>query len=329
MKKEISWGVMGCGYIANKFVKALMTCQNSRLHAVASTSAERAKAFADTYQVNTWYDNYKDLVKDQAIDIIYIANTNNFHYESIKLCLNHKKAVLCEKPFAINARQAEEVIHLARKENLFLMEGMWTRFLPAIRKARELILKGEIGEIISLAGAFEVKSHTGLDGRHLNNMLGGGALLDVGIYPISIACYLLNENPLRVIGSAEIGETGVDESSEYSIDFPNAAFAVLQSSIIKEGSKEFMVIGLKGKITIPFFWRAESFTITNNKGEETTQTYKHPCNGFEYEIEEVANCLREGRKESDLCPLDQSLEIYKHFDALRSFWGLKYQADLD
>jgi dihydrodiol dehydrogenase / D-xylose 1-dehydrogenase (NADP) len=329
MKKEIFWGVMGCGYIATKFVKALMTCQGSRLHAVASTSAERAKTFADTYQVKIWYDNYEALVNDQEIDIIYIANTNNFHYESIKLCLNNHKAVLCEKPFAINAKQAGEVIHLARTKDVFLMEGMWSRFLPALKKVRETILKGEIGEIQSLTGSFEVKSNTGLEGRHLNNKLGGGALLDVGIYPISIASYLLNEMPLRVIGDAEIGPTGVDETSSYTIDFPHGITAVLKSSIVKEGSKEFQITGTKGQIVIPTFWRAESFTLTNNNGEQITHTFKHPCNGFEYEIVAVANYLKEGKKESDLCPLDETLEVYKHFDDLRSSWGMKYQADLD
>jgi len=329
MKKEISWGVMGCGYIANKFVKALMTCQGSKLHAVASTSAERAKTFADTYHVKTWYDNYEALVKDHEIDIIYIANTNNFHFESIKLCLNNNRAVLCEKPFAINAKQAEEVIKLARKKDVFLMEGMWSRFLPVLKKVREIILNGEIGVIQNLTGSFEVKSNTGLEGRHLNNKLGGGALLDVGIYPISIACYLLNEKPDRVIGDAEIGQTGVDESSSYTIDFPHDITAVLKSSISKEGSKEFHIIGTKGQITIPFFWRAETFILTNNKGEETIHTLKHPCNGFEYEIEGVENYIRNGKKEGDLCPLDETLEIYKHFDNLRSSWGMTYQADLD
>lgn len=329
MKKEISWGIMGCGYIATKFVKALMTCQGSRLQAVASTSAERAKVFAETFQVNTWYDNYEALVNDDAVDVIYIANTNNFHYDSIKLCLNNKKPVLCEKPFALNARQAAEVIQLARKKNLFLMEGMWSRFLPALLTVREIIQKGEMGTITHLSGSFDVKSNTGLDGRHLNNKLGGGALLDVGIYPISMARFFLNEKPLRITGTAELGQTGVDETSTYTLYFSQNVVADLRSSICKDGSKDFQIIGTNGQITIPFFWRAETFTLTLNHEEPVTYTFNHPCNGFEYEIREVMNCLKEGKKESAHCPLDETLEIYQHFDALRSSWGMKYQADLD
>ncbi len=327
MKKEISWGVMGCGYIANKFVTALATSKSSRLHAVASTSAERAKTFAETHQVKTWYDNYEALVNDKEIDIIYIANTNNFHFESIKLCLSHNKPVLCEKPFAINARQAEQVINLARKQNVFLMEGLWSRCLPALKKIKKIISQGEIGNILSLSGSFEVKSNTGIDGRHLNNRLGGGALLDVGIYPISIACYLLNELPKHITGTADIGETGVDESSTYSLEFSNGIMVDLRSSIVNAGSRDFHIVGTKGKITIPLFWRAESFTLTLNNEEPVTQTFPHPCNGFEYEIEEVENCLRTEKKESDLCPLNDSLAIYKHFDTMRSSWGMAYPAD--
>jgi dihydrodiol dehydrogenase / D-xylose 1-dehydrogenase (NADP) len=327
MEQKINWGIIGCGSIARSFIQALSVVKDARLVAVASKSCEKASEFAVKYKIPKHYDSYEALVSDPEIDVIYIANTHNFHKESAILCLKHKKAVLCEKPITINVKETEEVINIARQENVFLMEAMWTRFHPSIIKIKELIAKGLIGKVQMLKADFGICTRFGTDGRHLNPELAGGALLDVGIYPITMANLVFGKHPALIKSTAYIGNTGVDEISSYLFAYDTGETAMLTSAINLYMPPVATIFGTKGRIEVPDFFHAQKLVIHLNGEKEKTLDFPFMSNGYEYEIMEVMECLRKGKTESAIMPLTESLQIMKTMDTLRAQWGLKYPGE--
>jgi dihydrodiol dehydrogenase / D-xylose 1-dehydrogenase (NADP) len=323
MNKVIKWGIMGPGGIAHKFVKSLKCIEDAEATAVGSRSKDRADEFARQYGIARSYGSYKELANDKDVDIIYVATPHSAHYECALMCLKAGKAVLCEKSFTMNSTEAEKLICTARESSVFLMEAMWTRFLPSMVKVRELLTKGVIGDIRMVKADFGFRSAWNPESRILDPLLGGGALLDAGIYPISFASMILGSHPSKITGLAHIGTTGVDEQFSAVLGYDEGRLAVLSGAIRTALRNEAWIHGTDGYIRIPDFFMASKFEL---RIQDTTEQFNIPylSTGYTYEATEAMRCLRENRLDSEIMPLDESLEIMRIMDSLREQWGLKY-----
>jgi dihydrodiol dehydrogenase / D-xylose 1-dehydrogenase (NADP) len=322
--KIIKWGIMGTGIIASAFAKDLAFAKNTEKTAVGSRTKESAAKFAEEHGISHAYGSYEELVQDSDVDAIYVATPHPFHKENVLACLRAGKAVLCEKPFTINSEELEEIIQVARDQELFLMEAMWTRFLPPIVKVREWIDSGKIGEVLLVKADFGYRAQWDPEWRLLNPALGGGALLDIGIYPVSFASMIFGTNPEKILSSAHIGETGVDEQFSIIMSYPSGKTATLNGSFRFGLTNEAYIHGTEGYIRIPSFFSAKSATLYMDGEEVETFTDDRKSSGYAFEIEEVGKCLNQGLLESSTIPLDESLKIMKLMDEIRGQWGLKY-----
>jgi len=327
MADKIRWGILGAGNIARKFATGLQVVAGSELFAVGSRSIDKAQNFAKEFNIPKAYGSYEEMVKDPEIDVVYVATPHTFHKPHTILCLNNGKAVLCEKPFAVNAGEAEEMVEAAKKNNLFLMEAMWTRFLPVMYKVKEWIAADAIGEVRMLTADFGFRANLNPEGRLFNLELGGGALLDVGVYTISLAYMIFGGAPERITGIAHIGETGVDEQAAMILGYKNGELAILHTAIRTRTFQEARIIGTKGSIIIPDFWRATTANLKVDGKDDEIVEIPFDANGYCYEAREVECCLREGKLQSDLMPWDESISILRTMDELRNQWGLKYPSD--
>ncbi len=327
MKEKIRWGIIGTGSIAKKFAAALAFLPDAELIAVGSRAQASADAFADMFHIPHRHTTYADLANDPDVDVVYISTPHPFHKENSILCLEAGKAVLCEKPFTINAREAEEVINLARRKNLFLMEAMWTRFLPVMVEVRRLLSERAIGDVRMVMADFGFRAEFNPQGRLFNPALGGGALLDIGVYTISLASMVLG-TPSRVTGMAYLGETGVDEQSAFILGYDQGQLAVLSVAVRTNTSQEAHLLGTIGKIRLhPSWWRGTTLTLSVAGKEDLTMDLPHVGNGYNYQAAEVMRCLRAGQTESSIMPLDETLSIMKTMDQIRAQWGLKYPTE--
>ncbi|MDX2285168.1 MAG: Gfo/Idh/MocA family oxidoreductase [Bacteroidia bacterium] len=324
----LRWGILATGKIARKFAQGLQTLPDAVLQAAGSRSLEAARAFAAEFQIPHAHGSYEALVADPTVDIVYVASPHVFHREHTLLALRHGKHVLCEKPFAMHAGEAEEMAAEARARGLFLMEAMWTRFLPAWVQARKWIAEGRIGSIRLLQADFSFLS-AGFDpeDRKYSPALGGGALLDIGIYPVSLSYMLFGREPADTASLAHLGRTGVDEQSAYLFRYDQGELAVLSCSFDTHGTKEAVVCGDKARIRVPLFWRARQAILETN--DEILETFDggYPATGLQYQAAEAMQCIREGRTESALMPLDETLRIMRRLDRLRGGWGLRYPGE--
>ncbi len=327
--ERMNWGVIGCGGIATKFAGSLAALEKGTLLAAASRTPGKAAEYAENHGVERVYTDYASLAADPDVDIVYVATTHNFHHENVKLCLENGKHVLCEKPFTVNARQAEELIALARANRLFLMEALWTRFLPAIRKMKTLIDDGAIGEARTVQSSFCINPERDETHRLKNKALAGGALLDLGVYPINLAALVFGEQPEKITSSAEIGPTGVDYGSFYHFDYAGGRRAILHASCVETSPSSAVVQGTKGYIQLPpFFHGSTEFTL--HVKDEAPRKFEFPCpagHEFKYEIAEVMERVAAGKLESGVMPLSETLAIMKTMDAIRAQWGLKYEGE--
>jgi predicted dehydrogenase len=327
--QEVRWGIIGCGGIANTFATSLSALDSGILLAGASHTEGKAAVFAEKHGLKRSYADYRELVADPDIDAVYVATTHNFHYENVKLCLEHGKHVLCEKPFTVNAGQARELIQLAQAKNLFLMEGLWTRFLPAIIHLQELLADGAIGEVQSVFAHFFLGLDLSPEHRLRNKALAGGALLDLGVYPINLAAIVFGQQPLKIESAADMdAETGVDASSYYFFDYGHGRRAVLSSSYVQAAPNEALVCGTKGFIRLPHFHGAKELHLyrTDQAPEVLEFSYVEGEN-FKYEIAHAIDCIAAGKTESDIMPLSETLAIMETMDALRAQWSLTYPGE--
>lgn len=324
MKKIINWGIMGPGGIAHKFIKGAQTVENSKIVAVGSRSIERAEAFAKQYEIPNIHGSYEALVNDPEVDIIYIATPHPMHKENALMCLRAGKAVLCEKPFTINANEASEIIQCARESKIFLMEAMWTRYLPAIAKLKELLSQNIIGEIKQLKADFCFRMDGNPESRLLNPSLGGGALLDVGVYVISFASMVFGTQPEKIVSLADIGPTGVDEQCSLLFRYAGGKIASLTAAVRTQSPNDVWIFGTQGHMHIPDFWRAESVDLCLYGKPDEKIVLPLGANGYEYEVAEAIRCLSEGLLESSAMSLDETLAIIKTMDLIRGQWGLRY-----
>lgn len=323
--KVIKWGIIGTGTISTTFATALNSMENTKLVGVASRSLSKAKDFAEKFQLEKAFGSYEDIVKDADIDVIYIGTPHTEHKTNAELCIKNGKAVLCEKPFTINVHESEYLISLAKEHKVFIMEAMWTKFLPTTIKVKQWIKEGRIGKVKHIRANTGYRASFDANSRLYSPDLGGGALLDVGIYPITYVVHMLDCLPDEVIGSAEFGITNVDEQNVIILKYKDGIIADLSSSVATELGHDAMIIGEKGKIVVPKFWYTEEAYLYNDKNE-LIESFKQPHlkNGYEYEAYEVNNCLRESKLESDKLPLKDTLEIMRIMDNIRADWGLEY-----
>lgn len=324
MADKIRWGILGTGNIAHSFTRGLIGVADAELVAVGSRSQATADAFGDEFDIPSRYASYASLANAPDVDAIYIATPHPFHKDNSLLCINAGKAVLCEKPFTINAHEAQAVVKVAREKGIFLMEAMWTRFLPVMTRIRALIQAGTIGDVKLVNAEFGSKNTFDPTHRLFDPTLGGGGLLDVGIYPVSLAFMILG-TPLEVVSHAHLGESGVDEQSAMLFKYADGQSAILSCAISTRMRGEAVICGTKGMIKLPLeWWKAQSFTLLLEKQEAQTIHLPFDQNGYEYEVMEVNQCLREGKTESDIMPLDETLAIMQTLDEIRAQWGLRY-----
>ncbi|PNQ78773.1 MULTISPECIES: Gfo/Idh/MocA family protein [Paenibacillus] len=324
MSNKIKWGIVGTGWISDQFVADLAHVTNGEGYAVGSRTIESATEFAAKHQISRAYGSYEELAQDPEVDAIYIGTPHPFHKENVLTALRAGKAVLCEKPFTVNSKELEELIGFARERKLFLMEAMWTRFLPPIRQVREWIHAGHIGEVKLVKAEFGFRVDWNPEGRLLNPELGGGALLDAGIYPVSFASMVFGPEPEHVWSTAHIGETGVDETFSILLDYGKGRTAMLNGAVRLGLTNEAYIHGTKGYIHIPSFLNSTSATLVVDGEEAQNFQDDRSSTGYAFEAEEVGRCLNEGLLESSTISLDESLGIMKLMDQIRSQWGLRY-----
>ncbi|MBU1093207.1 MAG: Gfo/Idh/MocA family oxidoreductase [Firmicutes bacterium] len=318
----VRFGVIGAGSIANTFCTAVNSIKGN-LYAVASRDLKKAESLKETYGFEKAYGNYEDLLNDPNVDCVYVATPHALHYEQMMMILEHKKHILCEKSFTLNAKQAETILYKAKENNLFVMEAMWTRFLPIIQQAVQLVQDGIIGNITHVESSFGFFAPIGSKNRLFDLKLGAGALLDVGIYTLNFA-HLFLGNPTHFESEVIMDPNGFDLSESITFHYPNA-FAKMSSSIHHTLDNVGIVYGDQGYLKIPDFWKAErAFFYDLNDQLIKAIAHPHLSNGFEYEIQEVIQCIESGLTESKIMPHSTTLEIMKQMDGLRYAWGLKY-----
>jgi len=321
------WGILGTGNIASQFARGLAALDDAELVAVGSRTADSAEAFGERFSAPRRHSSYAALASDPDVDAIYVATPHPLHHDNTIMCLESGKAVLCEKPFAINATEAQSMIATARARGVFLMEAMWTRFLPHIVRLRELLAAGTIGEVRMLQVDFGFRTSFNPQGRLFDPALGGGALLDVGIYPVSLASMILG-TPQRVTGMAHLGETGVDEQSAMIFGYAGGQLALLSQAIRTNSPHEALLLGTVGKIRVhSSWWKSTTITLSVDGRPDELIDLPEVGNGYNYEAAEVGRCLRAGRTESNVMPLDETLAIMRTLDEVRAQWGLRYPGE--
>lgn len=314
--KTIRFGIFGAANIAHKFVDAVRRLEGAEVVSVASRSKQRAEAFRAKNNLPDT-DTYESLVQRDDIDVIYIATTQNMHKDNVLMCLENGKHVICEKAMALTEDDAREMFALAEKKNLFLMEAMWSRFLPSVRTAKKWLEEGKIGEVQSAYATIGFKCDQPLTGRIFNPDLGGGAMFDIGVYAIEVLTFLMNAPILETKSFVRRHkETKVDERCAVLARFETAD-AIIDVSVTSN-VKQFLILnGTKGRIELPFFNVGNTVTFT--PFDETiapeTKTFTYPGdNGFYFEANEVASCIREGRITSSVVPPETTIECARIFD---------------
>ena len=307
------FGVMGAGRIAEKFCDAVGRIDGAEVAAVASKSAERAQSFAVRNGLPSWHAGYGEMLARPDIDAVYIATTHNFHYENILECLKYNKPVLCEKCMVLTKKQAEEIFARAGEKKLFVMEAMWSRFLPTIRKARQWVREGRIGKVTMASACLGWVAPQDAENRMYNPDLAGGALYDMGVYCIEIMSYLLGGGIRKVRADIVFAETGVDESDCIMLEF-NDCLASLQVSIAAKIEECAFLYGTRGYIRIPAFHKGRGCRLYGPDGNLVEEFNDPTENGFVYEVEEVVRCIRSGKLESDVMPKADTIRCAEIFD---------------
>jgi len=322
--KTLKWGILGTGRIATVMARALQDVENSELYAVGSRDLIKAQKFASEYHIPVAYGSYEELVQDEQIDVVYIASPHNAHLENTLLALNHNKHVLCEKPLGVNQKEVNLLIEKATDKKLFLMEALWSRFLPNIIKTKELVETGEIGEVKLITAFFSFKSDKGPEHRQFNIDLCGGTVLDIGIYNIFLSLLLLGE-PKRITATAGLSEQGCDTNCSYSFNYDNETIAVMYSSFLADSPVVAEIHGTKGKIMLENRWFCPgSIRLIGIDGSEKKFHFEAIGNGYQYEAQEVTDCILSGKTHSDCWSLNDSLKLVKIMDTVRKECGIVY-----
>jgi len=325
--EKTRWGIAGAGKIAHRFAEGLMHVKGAQPAAVASRSLEKARAFAAQYGFEKSCGSYEEMALDSSIDIVYVATPHTMHMRDVLMFLGAGRAVVCEKPLAVNAREAEAMIKKAREKNVFFMEGMWTRFFPAIKKSLEWIKQGRIGTPKMLHASFGYDREEKNAWRY-NRSMAGGALLDVGIYPLALAFAVFGADPNKSSAFARV-ENGIDMCNAFTLAYEDGAIAVLSSAIALALDNRAVVSGSKGSVIIGEgdWWHPSRAALLVDGEEQEVFEEPFPTWGFQYEAEAVQRCMLQGLKEAPEMPLDETLKIAQMLDKLRADFGVAYEED--
>jgi predicted dehydrogenase len=322
--KSYKWGILGAGGIAGKFAEGLKLCDNAVLWSVGSRDLQKAQKFASTHGFKHSFGSYEDFVSDPELDIVYVATPHSHHHRHTLLSLNHGKHVLCEKAFALNLTEVEEMIKTAREKKLFLMEALWPPFQPSYREADRIIRSGEMGSIIEMSGRFGFISGYDSEARTYNLALGGGSLLDVGVYPLmDILRYM--GMPAEVTAISAFAPTGADESTLAVLSFEGELKATAYCSFVEDAGVGTTFVFEKGRLLLERNReKVQILTIEREGNEAVVHKFKPEASGFQFEAEEVMSCLDAGKTESEVVPLQFSYNLMKLLDTIRSITGLEY-----
>lgn len=328
--KTIRWGILGCGKIARKFASDLKWVTHAELVAVGAREQSTANEFARNFQVKYKHTNYQSLAENPEVDVIYIATPHAFHHEHTLLCLKNKKAVLCEKAFAINLRQAKEMIEVAQKENVFLMEAFWTKFLPHYQKMKMMIAEKKIGNIQNIAANFGFIPTEPIAPRIYDPKLGGGSLLDIGVYPVFLALDLLG-SPDEIEAVMTTSGQGTDSQCAMQLKYHNGALAQLFSTFNSNLSTGADIAGDCGRIRLTHRFHGPTTILEYYPGiidtREIIPFEAAKGNGYEYEAQHVTDCLANGLTQSPIVKFSDTLLLMETLDRIRQKAGLRYPAD--
>ncbi|WP_339654549.1 Gfo/Idh/MocA family oxidoreductase [uncultured Maribacter sp.] len=319
----IKWGIVGAGNIAHSFSKDLALASGGELTAVASRNLDKARSFAKEYGVPNAFGSYEELFNSDMVDVIYIATPHTTHAKLSIAAMKAGKSVLCEKPVGVNKNEVEEMIKVAKESNVFFMEALWTRFNPTIKKVKEIVDNGTIGDIGYLHADFAFYAlDRDENGRLLNPDLAGGSLLDIGIYPIFLS-YLMLGIPKDIKASANFYKTGVEVQTSMIFDYDDAQ-SILYSGLNSNSEMKAQIAGSKGSIFVHPRWHEASGYTLEVDGDSSVVEVGKVGKGYTYEIEEVHNCLNAGKTESDLWSHKNSMDLIEIMDTVRNKVGIVF-----
>ena len=325
--KKIRFGIVGTGTIAHRFAEAIKNVDNSELVAVASRTKENAEKFGDEFDIPVRFDSYEKMAISDVIDAAYIAVPHSGHIGCSCLMMNNGKHVLCEKPLAVNAKEAEEMFRCAKENNVLLMEAMWARLVPGTIKMLELVESGVLGDILGVEGKFCYSMNEDEMGHHVfKRENGGGSLLDVGVYGLNFASWYLGKDVEAINAQADI-YNGVDSHTCALIKYKNGAIADISSAILLRKPNEGYVYGSKGYAHLRRFYAPEEIEINLNNGESMNIPVSYAGNGFEEQIAHFSECVSKGLKESPVVTHEQTLYITNQMDIIRKIAGVEYPQD--
>jgi predicted dehydrogenase len=322
-----NWGIIGAGNNAGQFARDLKLLPRARLKAVASRSADRASAFAEKYKIPEWHDSWEAIAGDPEIDIVYVATHHPFHFKNTRSALEAGKAVICEKPFTMNRRELEILVRIAREKKVFLMEAIWTRFLPSTRRVLEIMESGKLGRLRDVYADFGFRFEFDPEHRLFDPAKGGGALLDIGIYPVFIS-QLMAGPPEQLHATARFAPTGVDNCCNMIFEHGHGIVSSLNCTLLSDAPTEANLLFEHGWIRMESWWLAPGPITIYRKGRKPKRVkFREPGKGYHYEAAEVMQCLDLGLTESPSLPLDFSLNLMGTLDAVREACGIRYPQD--
>jgi len=317
----MKWGIMGPGNIVRRVSRSFAVADGPEMFAIASRSEERAKAAAEVYHTQRWYGSYEELVRDPDVEAVYVATPASLHCEHACLALEHGKPVLCEKPFAVTEAEAKRMADCARANDVFLMEAMWTRFIPSILKARQWVDEGRIAKVVMIQadmGFYGSKEPPVAPSQPVPSV---GGMLDIGVYTLSFASYMLHKMPLEVKAFGSFNPFGVDNQGVAILRYDQGELVSMQTAGQAETANEAWIYGTDGKIHVPkWFWCAQKAVLHPRDGESEIFEHRTAAEGFEFELLEVERCIRAGLKESPNMPLDESIDIIRNINRIRCDW---------
>lgn len=328
---EVRWAILGCGKIARKFASDLQFVKNAKLTAVAARDRATAEKFAKEFPTKHIHGSYQSLVENPEVDVIYVATPHGLHYEHVMLCLKHKKAVLCEKAFALNSKQTKEMISFAKAQNVFLMEALWSKFLPHYQQVMTMLNSKTLGNIKSVLINFGFLPQEPVAPRLYDPALGGGSLLDIGIYNVFFALSILGR-PDEIEASMTPSSTNVDEQCAMLFKYKDGAFAQLFCTFSSNLATEADINGDKGRIRLTTRFYEPSAAVEYYSGNVSTkqiiEVKKESGFGYHYEAQHVTECLMKGLTESPVMKFADTLQLMETLDRIREKANIRYPADL-
>ncbi|WP_345617743.1 Gfo/Idh/MocA family oxidoreductase [Streptomyces ziwulingensis] len=327
---KVRWGILATGGMAATFTADLVDLPDAEVVAVASRTEASAKAFAERFGIERAYGDWESLARDEDVDVVYVATPHSAHRAAAGLCLEAGRNVLCEKPFTLNAREAAELVALARRRGVFLMEAMWMYCNPLVRRLKELVDGGAIGELRTVQADFGLAGPFPPAHRLRDPAQGGGALLDLGVYPVSFTQLLLGE-PADVTARAVLSEEGVDLQTGALLSWESGALASVHCSIVGGTANSATITGSKGRIDVPYGFFFPDHFVVHRDGRDPERYAADPADGprasLKHEAREVMRAVRAGETESPLVPLDGTLAVMRTLDAIRDRVGVRYPGE--